>query len=56
MDEAEHCHRLALINQGELKAIGSPRELKESIKAAGPEGTQASLEDVFVALTREASP
>ncbi len=56
MDEAEHCHRLALINQGEIKAIGSPRELKESIKAAGPEGTQASLEDVFVALTREASP
>jgi ABC-2 type transport system ATP-binding protein len=47
MDEAEHCHRLALINQGELVALGSPRELKHSLSP------EATLEDVFVSLTRE---
>jgi drug efflux transport system ATP-binding protein len=30
MDEAEYCHRAALINQGRLIAIGSPEELKRS--------------------------
>jgi len=48
MDEAEHCHRLALINQGRLVALGSPRELKQSLSG------EATLEDVFVSLTREA--
>ena len=28
MDEAEHCHRLAILSRGELVAFGSPRELK----------------------------
>ena len=28
MDEAEHCHRLGLLYQGELIALGSPRQLK----------------------------
>ena len=30
MDEAEYCHRAALINQGRLIAIGSPDELKRT--------------------------
>jgi ABC-2 type transport system ATP-binding protein len=30
MDEAEYCHRAALINQGRLVAIGSPDELKRT--------------------------
>jgi ABC-2 type transport system ATP-binding protein len=30
MDEAEHCHRLAMINRGELRALGSPEALKQS--------------------------
>ena len=30
MDEAEYCHRAALINQGHLVAIGSPEELKQT--------------------------
>ena len=29
MDEAEHCHRLAFIQRGEIIAIGSPSEIKE---------------------------
>jgi ABC-2 type transport system ATP-binding protein len=28
MDEAEHCHRLALIQRGEIIALGSPEEIK----------------------------
>jgi ABC-2 type transport system ATP-binding protein len=31
MDEAEQCHRLALIQKGRLIALGSPDELKQSI-------------------------
>jgi ABC-2 type transport system ATP-binding protein len=31
MDEAEHCHRLAFIQHGELIALGSPNQLKESM-------------------------
>jgi ABC-2 type transport system ATP-binding protein len=31
MDEAEHCHRLAFIQHGELIATGSPKQLKESM-------------------------
>ncbi len=33
LDEAEHCHRLALIHQGRLLAIGSPRALKDEMRA-----------------------
>jgi ABC-2 type transport system ATP-binding protein len=31
MDEAEHCHRLAFIQRGELIAAGSPQTLKETM-------------------------
>jgi ABC-2 type transport system ATP-binding protein len=30
MDEAEYCHRIALINHGRLIALGTPHELKQS--------------------------
>jgi ABC-2 type transport system ATP-binding protein len=29
LDEAEHCHRIAIINAGKLAAIGTSRELKQ---------------------------
>lgn len=29
MDEAEYCHRLALINRGKIAALGSPAEIKQ---------------------------
>jgi ABC-2 type transport system ATP-binding protein len=32
MDEAEYCDRLALINRGEIIAIGSPSEMKDMLK------------------------
>jgi ABC-2 type transport system ATP-binding protein len=31
MDEAENCHRLALIHRGRLTAMGSPQELRERV-------------------------
>ena len=31
MDEAEHCHRLALIQRGKLIACGSPEEIKRDV-------------------------
>ncbi len=33
MDEAEHCERIGLIQEGRLTAIGAPAELKASIKS-----------------------
>lgn len=44
MEEAEHCDRLAILNEGKLVALGSPAELKAQIggdivtfETAGPE-------------------
>jgi ABC-2 type transport system ATP-binding protein len=33
MDEAEHCGRIALIQDGQIDALGAPAELKASIKS-----------------------
>lgn len=43
MDEAEYCHRLALMYRGKVVALGSPVELKQ---AAG----LATMEEVFVSI------
>jgi ABC-2 type transport system ATP-binding protein len=42
MEEAEYCHRLALMYRGRIVALGSPAELKDE---CGPGST---MEDVFV--------
>ena len=34
MDEAEYCHRLALMYRGSVIALGTPDELKESLGLA----------------------
>ncbi len=47
MDEAQRlCDRVAIVDQGKVIAVGSPRELIDSLAGGGD-----SLEDVFVALT-----
>ncbi|MBP1608628.1 MAG: transporter related [Acidobacteria bacterium] len=33
MDEAEYCHRLALMNRGRIVALGAPAELKRQLQA-----------------------
>jgi ABC-2 type transport system ATP-binding protein len=52
LDEAEHCHRLAIIHAGRLAAIGTPHELKQvfadrsilEIHAARPVEVMRALE------------
>jgi ABC-2 type transport system ATP-binding protein len=57
MEEAERlCDRVAIVDHGHVIALGSPRELTESIDVSHlpppePRKTSATLEDVFVSLT-----
>jgi ABC-2 type transport system ATP-binding protein len=52
LDEAEHCHRLAIIHAGKLAAIGSTRELKQvfadrtifEVQSADPVATLRALD------------
>jgi len=52
LDEAEHCHRLAIIHRGELVALGSAAELKQvfadrpilEVQASRPVEAMAALE------------
>src|SRR5688572_32219017 len=54
LDEAERCHRVALIHAGALATIGSPREVKQTfanrriIEARGPDpvGLMRALDDL----------
>lgn len=49
MDEAENCHRLALMHRGRIVALDAPGDLKSTLAGAA----QPSLEDVFVALIEQ---
>jgi ABC-2 type transport system ATP-binding protein len=52
LDEAEHCHRIAIIHAGKLAAIGSTRELKQvfadrvifQLQAANPVAAMQALD------------
>ncbi len=54
MDEAEYCHRIALISGGRLAALGTPRDIKRLGKEAGAEAAEPTMEDAFVALVGQA--
>ena len=47
MEDAEYCHRVALMYRGRVIALGSPRELKDKLKVS-------SMEDVFIAMIEAA--
>jgi ABC-2 type transport system ATP-binding protein len=57
MEEAERlCDRVAIVDHGKIIALGSPRDLVDSIDVSHlpppePRKTSATLEDVFVSLT-----
>ncbi|MFC1559412.1 ABC transporter ATP-binding protein, partial [Gemmatimonadota bacterium] len=48
MDEAEYCHRLGIMREGRIVAVGSPDELREGHGAA-------SMEEVFLAVAGQAN-
>ncbi len=45
LDEAEYCDRISIMVDGRIAALGTPREVRASHKAA-------TLDEVFLALTR----
>jgi ABC-2 type transport system ATP-binding protein len=49
MDEAEHCDRIAIINEGEIVVMGTPHELKASV---GKDRVQISTADDPAAIAR----
>ena len=48
MDDADNCDRISLIYNGDIIAMGSPKELKQEIASGNDK--EVSLEDVFVTL------
>ncbi len=47
MAEARHCRRIALINEGRIAALGSPREIASGVF---PDKPDADLNEVFIRL------
>jgi ABC-2 type transport system ATP-binding protein len=47
MDEAEYCHRVSMMVDGRIDAIGTPRQLKEQF------GSE-TMDEVFRKLARKA--
>ncbi len=45
MDEAEYCDRISIMVDGEIKALGTPKELKSSLSSD-------TMDDVFIKLAR----
>jgi len=48
MEEAEYCHRLALMYRGSIIALGAPAELRDKLRSA--ELPEPTMEDVFVSM------
>ncbi len=48
MEEAEYCHRLALMYRGSIIALGAPVDLRDELRSA--ELPEPTMEDVFVSL------
>jgi ABC-2 type transport system ATP-binding protein len=46
MDEAEYCHRISIMNHGQIVAMGQPVELKRQFG-------KSTIQDVFVQLIKE---
>ena len=49
MDEAEHCDRIAIINEGEIVVMGTPQELKAGV---GKDRVQIRTADDAAAIAR----
>ncbi|MFC5825875.1 ABC transporter ATP-binding protein [Nonomuraea insulae] len=48
MDEADqYCDRVALMHQGQVRALGTPDDLTDDLRARRGDGSSPTLEDVF---------
>ncbi len=56
MDEAERCHRIALIHKGEIQQIGTPAELRESLGAKRLEVRVDNLSEAERVLSEVCGP
>jgi ABC-2 type transport system ATP-binding protein len=56
LDEAERCHRIALIHLGKILQVGTPDELRESLHAKRIELRTPDLHKTLLALQKVASP
>ena len=56
LDEAERCHRIALMHQGEIHQIGTPMEVRASLGAKRLELRTADLRKTESLLFEEAGP
>jgi ABC-2 type transport system ATP-binding protein len=54
MDEASHCDRLALMNQGRLIADGSPSQLRERARRSSGSTAPLSLDETFIQFVQSA--
>ncbi|HTZ49850.1 MAG TPA: ATP-binding cassette domain-containing protein [Verrucomicrobiae bacterium] len=52
LDEAERCHRIALIHQGEIRQIGTPEEIRGSLNARRLELRTPQLQQALQAISR----
>src|ERR1039457_5696932 len=52
LDEAERCHRIAFMHQGEIRKIGTPAELRESLGAKRLEVRIDNLSEAERVLTK----
>jgi ABC-2 type transport system ATP-binding protein len=48
MDEAEYCNRISIMVDGSIKALDTPRNLREQFQVP-------SMDEVFYKLAREAT-
>jgi ABC-2 type transport system ATP-binding protein len=53
MEEAEYCDRLAIMIAGEIRAIGTPQEIKSLART--PETPEPTMEDAFIRLITDRS-
>ncbi|HEX4769320.1 MAG TPA: ATP-binding cassette domain-containing protein [Bryobacteraceae bacterium] len=53
LDEAERCHRVALIHQGSIRSVGTPQELRSGLNAKRLEVRTSDLGKAERILTKE---
>jgi ABC-2 type transport system ATP-binding protein len=56
LDEAERCHRVALMHEGKLREIGTPSDLRASLRAKRIELRTSDLREAALALSRISGP